>query len=103
MMAYISLSKKKVHRTKEVIPDVLLIDLDSQGGIVGIEILTKPGESLLGCECEDCGDCYTPYKRCGDPETLQEIMNGFKRLCLECLCIAAVKEVKRLQELIDFK
>jgi uncharacterized protein YuzE len=36
---YISLSEKRIHKTDEVIPDVLLVDHDSQGGIVGIEIL----------------------------------------------------------------
>jgi uncharacterized protein YuzE len=36
---YITLSAKKVVKTREVIPDVLLVDYDSRGDVVGIEIL----------------------------------------------------------------
>jgi len=36
---YITLSEKKVIKTREVIPDVLLVDYDSGGDVVGIEIL----------------------------------------------------------------
>jgi uncharacterized protein YuzE len=37
--AYIHLSDGKVARTREVIEDVLLVDYDSKGNLVGIEIL----------------------------------------------------------------
>jgi len=36
---YISLSERKVARTEEVVEDVLLVDYDSRGNVVGIEIL----------------------------------------------------------------
>ncbi len=36
---YIRISNRKVSKTDEVIEDVLLVDLDSHGDLVGIEIL----------------------------------------------------------------
>lgn len=37
--AYIQLSSAKAARTDELIPSVLLIDMDSSGNVVGVEIL----------------------------------------------------------------
>jgi uncharacterized protein YuzE len=45
--AYVQLSKNQVARTEELIESVLLLDLDSRGAIVGIEILAPVSISVV--------------------------------------------------------
>jgi uncharacterized protein YuzE len=44
---YIGLSEREVARTEEAETDVLLVDYDAQGNVVGIEILAPVGISRI--------------------------------------------------------
>ena len=76
---YIKISEGAISKTEELTPDTIMIDKNSVGQIIGVEIIGIDKFKYIG-KCDACGCEIDPYKHIG------VTLNGEHYRCCSVKC-----------------